>query len=470
MRAQLRFKTALTLSFTAILMSLYGAASLMILGFQSRQSRTDLHYLLYSEAEAAASYIASTQKLDFPELVTFVEHTPVPVWLRVTEHGEVVAATPELPDLTVEPDSVERVGDLGVVLTNGGRRLASVRHDVWNRPGMEVEALTRPDVLGKRSRQLLLNLVLTGLILVPLSVLAGRFLSRYALRPVDSLVTSIRGMDPQSLDHRLAADGPVKETSDLAREFNNLLERVASTVEHLQRFTATASHELRTPISSLRTGIEVALRRQRSAAEYRTICEESLEEIVRMQHVVEGLMGLARERTEADEAPPRRAVCLAGVIRLAERTLGALATAKDLRISEQLDEGVEVWGHEAQLQLMVINLLDNAIKYSPRGGDIRITSGHAEDMARMTVADQGPGIPASDRPFVFDRHFQGGRRPRRDGTPRIGGIGLDVVRWVAEVHRGRVRLVDGCGAGAKLGVLIPLADPEDRFDRPERTE
>ncbi len=446
----LTFRTALTISFAGISMLLYLAASLIILGFQTRHSRADLHLLLYSEAEGLAGYVASTGRMDYPELVGFEEETPLPIWLRVIQGSRVVASTPEMPVVPVpEADTGE---GLNLVEAEGGA-LASVQHQVWNRPGLRVEALARREFLDQRLRELLLTLSLTGLILLPLSAAAGHLLARHALRPVQSLVASIACIDSRDLSRRLRVSGPVREISELAAEFNSLLERVESSVSNMQRFTANASHELRTPIASLRTGLEVILRRDRGPEEYRTLLVESLREIDRMQRVIEGLMALAREKASAAE-PPREPVDLGEVARLSDRTMRPLAEEKDLRLTIRVAETAVVRGNADQLQLLLINLIDNAIRHSPGGSEICVDVGRRDGYGRMGVRDQGPGVPPEDRPHIFDRHYQGSQRP---GERRLGGIGLDVVSWVAEVHRGSVRLVGEAGAGAEFEVLLPLA-------------
>ncbi len=455
----LSFRTALTISFAVISMLLYLAASLIILGFQTRHSRADLHVLLYSEAEGLAGYIASTGRMDYPELVAFEEETPLPVWLRVIQGSRVVASTPEMPVVPV-PAAEIREGRLSLVDAADGA-LASVQHQVWNRPGMRVEALAQRDFLDQRMRELLLTLALTGLILLPLSAIAGHLLARHALRPVQSLVTSIASIDSSDLSRRLGVTGPVREISELAAEFNSLLERVETTVENMQRFTANASHELRTPIASLRTGLEVTLRRDRSPEEYRTLLAESLQEIDHMQRVIEGLMALAQEKASAAE-PPREPVDLGEVARLSDRTMRPLAEEKGLALTTRVAETAVVLGNADQLQLLLINLIDNAIRHSPGGSEIRVDVGCRDGFGRVAVCDQGPGVPPEDRPHIFDRHYQGSRRP---GERRTGGIGLDVVSWVAEVHRGTVRLAGDAAAGAEFEVLLPLAGAEP-LERP----
>lgn len=474
--------TLLRCSLIVFALALYLVACLIIYAFQIQQSRTDLHYLLYSEAESLASYVASTGKLDFPELQSVEEDTPTPIWLRVVEDGKVIAATPNFPDIPLatagevaqllehdpegggvpetkvakkeEKEEEEEEGELFLLtaIARDGTTYPLIRHEVWNRTGTYVEAITRADAMKSRLRKLLATLMLTGLILLPLATVVSELLSRQLQRPIEELIREIRGIEARNLSSRLQAAGPVAEIADLAEEFNELLARVEAEVRRMRRFTANASHELRTPIASLRAGIDVCLRRPRTAEEYRAHLEESLREIDRVQRVVEGLLALAREPDGARCPSVREPVELFKVAEQACRVLRPLASEKQVEIACHEEGDPIVSGDAAQLELMLINLIDNAIRYSPRRKKVRIEVSRVGQEARLLVADEGPGIPPEEREAVFNRHFQGRTESK---SPRVGGIGLDLVRWVVEVHGGKVRVLADGEPGAKFEILLP---------------
>ena len=477
MTAPRRFKltTLLRASLVLSALALYLVACLIIYAFQLRQTRIDLHYLLYSEAESLASYLASTGKLDFPELVAIDESVPTPVWMRVVERGQVIAATPHFPEIPLAgaeelapllgrairnglPGGAEEEGEPSLVTATArdGGSFPLVRHEVWNRDETYVEALTHAGAAGSRLRTLLVTLALTGLILVPLATVVAELVSRPLLRPIEELIAAIHGIGAKNLGSRLAVAGRVVEIAGLTEEFNGLLDRLEAEVRRMRRFTANASHELRTPIASLRAGIDVCLRRPREAAEYRAHLEESLHEIDRVQRVVEGLLALAREPDGARYPSVREPVALAGVVERTCRVLKPLADEKQIDLRFSGAGSPVVLGDPAQIELMLINLVDNAIRHSARGKELRIEAGRQGSLARLLVVDQGPGIPRTERAAVFDRYFQGGAGERR--SPRIGGIGLDLVRWVVEVHGGEVKVVDDDEPGAKFEILLPAED------------
>jgi signal transduction histidine kinase len=468
-RFQLTALLRASLIFTAL--ALYLAGCLIIYAFQVRQTRIDLHYLLYSEAESLASYLASTGKLDFPELVSIDENVPTPVWMRVVERGRVIAATPHFPDIPLAapaelapllgeaakkgPEHDEEEEEEPSLLTarsRDGGAYPLVRHAVWNRDDTYVEVVTHRGAAGRRLRTLLATLALTGLILLPLAAVVAELVSRPLLRPIEELIAAIHRIEAKNLGSRLESAGRVAEIADLTEEFNGLLDRVEAEVKRMRRFTANASHELRTPIASLRAGIDVCLRRPREAEEYREHLAESLHEIDRVQRVVEGLLALAREPEGARYPSVREPVDLAAVVERTCRVLQPLADEKQIELQVTSAGSPVATGDPAQIELMLINLVDNAIRHSARGKEVRIEASRKDGHARLLVVDQGPGIPKQERAAVFDRYFQGGAEER---SPRIGGIGLDLVRWVVEVHGGEVRVVDDDEPGAKFEILLP---------------
>jgi two-component system OmpR family sensor kinase len=330
-----------------------------------------------------------------------------------------------------------------------------VAHEIWNEPGTEVEAFSSLHLLARRERDLRFALGSAGLVLIPLAALAGRLLAARALKPVDTLVASISALDSDRLEQRLAAPGAVAEIALLTDEFNRLLDRLEESIEAMRRFTADASHELRTPISILRTGLEVTLRKERTAAEYREVMRENLEEIERVQRIVEALLTLARSHRGDTREVRREPVDLSAVVDRAVASLRPLAEERSVALDAQTVPGLQVVGDPDQLRLLVVNLLDNAVKFTPPGRRIHLRLEGRPDRARLEVRDEGPGVAAEDRPFIFDRFYRAPTtRPTGSAT---GGLGLAVVRWVAERHGGEVRLLDTEGPGAIFEVLLPRA-------------
>lgn len=459
MRAPSSLQGRIALLSAGIFLILFLLAFALVVIIDARNGRRDLEIFLYAEAEALAGYFAASGRLDFPELMSTDEQTPLPTWLRLIGDGETLARTPGMPEIPVAPLTGAALGRLRRIDGRGGSGYVAVSHEVWNRPGYFTEAITSAEVLGQRRRQLVVGLVLAALLLVPLAALGGRLLASRALGPLEDLVLATRKIDPQRLADRLQAPGAVEEVSLLTTEFNRLLDRLEKSVESMKQFTADASHELRTPISILRTGLEVALRKERSAAEYRALLEENLVEIERIQRIVEGLLTLARaDRESAAEEP--LPVELSEVVTEAVASVRPSADDQQVVLEEHVEPELRVLGNVDQLRLMVVNLLDNAVKFTPAGREIRIELGERGGRAVLTVADQGIGVPRADREKIFDRFFRGSQARASGAGP--GGLGLSVVKWVADSHGGCVRLLEDRGPGATFEVDLPLdGDPAE---------
>ncbi len=435
---------------------LYTVAAALVLILDARTSRNQLEALLDTHARSLAGYYASTHRLDVPELAAVDKDTPFPIWLRVVRQGRALASTPGLQDLGTGHREKKDAGHLEIWTPDHGRRLAMVSYAVWNEPGTEVEAFSSLHLLNQRERTLAYALAAAGLLLLPFAALAGRLLAARALRPVDALVASIRALDSSRLDQRLAAPGAVAEIAHLTGEFNRLLVRLEESVDTMRRFTADASHELRTPISILRTGLEVTLRKDRTAEEYREVLQENLEEIERIQRIVEALLTLARTQPGDQQEIPNESVDFSRLVTGALATIHPLAGEKNLTLEAAIAPDIHLPGDPDQLRLMVLNLLDNAVKFTPTGGSIHLRLETLDNKARLEIRDDGPGIAEEDRPFLFDRFYRSRTtRATRSIGSVSGGLGLSLVRWVAERHGGTARLLETGGRGAGFEVVLP---------------
>lgn len=437
--------------FAGSLLALYGIPAALVYVYASAQARQDAVLTLKAEAEALAAYVAGSGALDAPELRE-PEEEPIPMWMRVSRNGSVLAETPGFPRL---PARAEPAGERPVVEVDFLPTVpayAMVRHEIGGRtPGLWVEAVGSLEPLQRSERRLGAELFLAGLVLIPLAALGGRALAQRALRPIGGLVEAIRGLDPDRPAGRLQLPGGVvEEVAVLSGAFNALLDKLEESVERMRRFTADASHEIRNPLSVLRTGLEITLRREREPAEYQKLMRENLEEIDRLQAVIEGILLLARDGAGSESRLASAPVDLGAVVRTTAAFFASSSSELGVRIDEQVEPGLVIPGDAGLLRLVVFNLLDNALKHSPQGEVVRIEAQRQDGAALLRVADHGPGVRPVDRGRVFERFFRGGPA----SGSGVGGIGLSVVRWVAEAHGGSVRLLD-TDRGAAFEVRLP---------------
>lgn len=452
-------RAAFTWWFAATLVVLYGVVATSV-WLYSRTS--DQHYAiltLKAEGEAVAGYLTATGRLDAPEFAG-LETAPFPTWFRLWQGAQVLAETPGAPAPVARHPGPTK-DELRTAWAPSIRGpYVSVYHAVGGPLQGAILEVTAPTASVLRAeRRLGVALALGGIIVIPLAALGGRLLAQRALRPVDGLVTRIRSLNSARLSDRLAVPpGTVEEVAILASAFDDLLDALERNVDTMRRFTADASHEIRNPLSVLRLGLEVALRRPRDVAEYRHVIHENLEEIERLQAVLEGLLTLAREVPGAPHALASAPVDLSALVARTADTFATAAAERRIRVDRDIQPDLEVQGDAHLLRLIAFNLLDNALKHSPPDAAVRVALAGRDDAVHLRVADQGPGVAPENRERLFRRYS----RAVRPDEPGVGGLGLSVVAWVAERHGGRVQLLN-TARGAEFEVTLPRLAPRARL-------
>lgn len=288
-------------------------------------------------------------------------------------------------------------------------------------------------------------------------VVIGALLTRRALSPIEGLVAMARRIGESSLNRRLPAPGTDDEVGRLAATLNEMLERIERGVQMQRRFTADASHELRSPLSRLRAELEIALRRPRTPGEYEELLRSSLEEVERLSGLTEELLALARlDAGEGAQAPPAPAL-VADVVTEAVARVAPEARRLEIALVSEVTPRIEVDVVPGALAMVIENLLSNALKFSPPHGQVTIRTLVAGSEALLSVSDSGPGIPPDEIPRLFERFFRG-RASQTPGAPG-SGLGLAICRAVVEARGGRITVDSRPDAGATFTVHLPLAAP-----------
>ena len=298
--------------------------------------------------------------------------------------------------------------------------------------------------------------------LIPLGVLlagiGGYFLARKSLEPVAAMGAQAERISAANLHERLAVKNASDELGRLARTFNDLLDRLNQSFERQRRFISDASHELRTPISILRGEAEVALSQpERSSEEYRESLAVLQQEAERLANIVEDLFTLTR--ADAGEYRLTRSdFYLDELAADCVRATRALAQAKNIALAAaEAPREMPVRADEELLRRMILNLLDNAIKYTPEGGKVFVACSVVPDGYDLSVTDSGPGIPADLHSRIFERFFRVDRARSRNARDGGAGLGLSIARWIAEAHDGRIDLVRSDATGSVFNVHLPAA-------------
>lgn len=281
----------------------------------------------------------------------------------------------------------------------------------------------------------------------------GWLLARRALRPVDRMAESARRISAEHLAARLDGTGANDELSRLAQTLNEMLERLDASFRQIRQFSADASHELQTPLTILKGEIEVALRTPRTPEEYQRLLQSGLEEIDRLTRLVEGLLLLAR----ADAGVLRMDHQPVDLARLIEEVIGqakVLADNRNVTLLSEAPEPLSIQGDYERLRRVLLNLVDNGIKYTPAGGRVMLSCKGEGEWVLLRVADSGIGLSPEDQGRLFERFYRSAEaRSRGEGG---SGLGLCIARSIVEAHGGKIQVESTPGRGSTFTVFIPL--------------
>jgi heavy metal sensor kinase len=291
------------------------------------------------------------------------------------------------------------------------------------------------------------------------AMLLGRWTARVALRPLSDLAEAARAIDIEGLRRRLPLRGARDELDAVAGAFNQTLSRLEHTVGEMRQFSAALAHELRTPLAALRGDIELALLQPGNDESVQRRFASQLEEIDKLSGLIERILLLAR--AEAGEI-----VITLGTIDLGE-VVGSLvdqvepvAKAKGLDLQFERAGPATVHADANWLERLFLNLLDNAIKFTPAGGRVRVTVACEGTEARLAVQDTGVGMDPTVVPYVFERFFRAD--PARSSGAAGAGLGLSLVKWVVDRHHGRIEVESQPGHGSTFTVVLPALPPPGR--------
>ncbi len=292
-------------------------------------------------------------------------------------------------------------------------------------------------------------------VLLALATAGGFWLSSRALRPVEELTEGARSISARDLSRRLAVPTARDELRSLAETLNEMLGRVEDSFQQMRRFTADASHELRTPITLIRTAAEFSLLRERSREQLADNMRKILREAKRTSALVDDLLWLARADSGQHEIS-LRPVQLAPLLGDIADQAADLAAAKNLVVtSSAAPRDVVIQAEELALRRLLLILIDNAIKYTPNGGRISLEAEVRGAEVLITVADTGPGIASEDLPHIFERFWRADQaRSRESGGT---GLGLSIGREIAASHNGTLTVTSVLGRGSRFALTLPLA-------------
>ena len=462
-----------------VVMAVYASGVFMFVG---RYASSELNAKIREDSQWATAM--ADQRPDgslrwFGDESNFGENSP---WLQVWSDGKIIYRTenaernpiPRTEQLASHPtDSIVPIkagaatfrvltAPVTINLTDEHNRPTGVRHVVIQ--------VVRSEKAMRQEMARLLNILLLGLpIGVAAAGISGYLLARRALAPVERMAERAQSITAANLHDRLPVHDPNDDLGRLASVFNDTLGRLEASFDQMRRFTADVSHELRTPLTAIRSVGEVGLRGRRDEKAYRGIIGSMLEEVDRLASLVDRLLRWSR----AETGQAKMAQEVIDLHDLAEEIvahLGVLAEEKRQSLVVEQMGTPRGLGDRLVLRQALINLLDNAIKYTPVGGEIRVRVSELPAAATIDVVDSGPGIAADLRSRIFDRYNRDGRTEPTESTAPTGpaapgeiggaGLGLSISKWAVEANGGRLTLEpspEGLGTGSTFRITLPLA-------------
>ncbi len=305
--------------------------------------------------------------------------------------------------------------------------------------------------------ELLESFFLIFLVLIPValavSVFGGFALAHKSIQPVVEITTRARRITAENLDQTIPIRQVGDEIGQLTSTFNDMIRRLRDSFNQTRQFSADASHELRTPLTIMRGEIELALRSTKTPEEYRRVLQSSLEEILRMSSIIDNLLMLAKADQGIYHAEFSE-VNLRDLVEELYEDSEALAERKRIRVTLRRAAQITMVGDKVRLRQLFLNLIDNAIKYTPEGGSVTLSVEQQNGSAIFQVEDTGIGIPADEQEKIFDRFYRVDKARSREAGG--SGLGLSIAKWIVDLHRGTIAVSSQINKGSVFTVRLPL--------------
>jgi heavy metal sensor kinase len=283
-----------------------------------------------------------------------------------------------------------------------------------------------------------------------LGALAGLYLANLITKPLKHIIGTVRTISAENLKNRIDIPDTRDEIKKLADTFNTMLDKLDNSFTSQKQLIQDISHELRTPLTIIRGEIEVALKRERGSGDYQAVLQSSLEEIQRISAIVENLLVLSR--FDSQEVPlDMKRISLTALLQDIIADVKLIADKKKLMLELSADGGCSITADEGQLRRAFLNIIDNAIKYTPAGGRITVSVERDALGLHVRIADTGPGIQKENIPLIFNRFYRVDRSRSSEGF----GLGLSIAKSIVQAHKATISVDSEYGKGTTFTVTLP---------------
>jgi two-component system OmpR family sensor kinase len=398
---------------------------------------------------------------DDPDEAYFVESSTRYYQIFDKATGELIDQSHELDllDLDMDPDDVRAIPSSAIFTdaVAGSAKILFHNEIIHSPQGRNylLQIGARRDPIDDALQQLLILAIFVVPAGLAVASVASWWMAGRALRPINELTRAAMRIGISDLDRRLPLQGTGDELDQLSLTFNDMFGRLAKAIGEMKQFTASISHELRTPLTILRGEAEVMLLQPHPIQEYRRLLASHLEEYDRLAQLINRLLTLARAEAGDIQMHPEK-TDLAQLARYLVEQLDAVSSSKQISLSIQSEEPVYVKADREWLESAILNLLDNAIKYTSGGGRITIMVENRGAERRLEIRDTGIGIAPDAVPHIFERFYRAD--PSRSSSHEGAGLGLSLVQWIVQQHMGRVEVQSEPGKGSRFAICLP-GDP-----------
>lgn len=364
-------------------------------------------------------------------------------WQIENAQGNVIAASQNLHGQRInDSDALQKIDEHTYVwdpeLNGVPLRAMSIRLQSKKQFTGEITVATYDRIRHFAIDQLWNIMIICNVGFAGISIAAGWLISRKTLLPIHKIIAATQKITATNLHDRLPIEGPKDELQILAVTLNGMIDRLEVSFAQIQQFASDVSHELRTSLTILRGELDVALTRNRSAEEYKRVLHSVLEEVIYLSDMVEKFLYLSRKTSSRSNQIELKMIDFERLFQSVRNHLSSSMMKKQIELHVQMPRSINLLGDEDLLRRLFINLMENAIKYTPEDGTVGIKVERNERFIQIEVADNGIGIPEEHLPFIFQRFYRvdDSRTRSQGGT----GLGLALCKWTVEVHKGTIEV------------------------------
>lgn len=297
-----------------------------------------------------------------------------------------------------------------------------------------------------------LALTALGCLAIVGSWFGGLFMAKKALKPINRMIKELQKIEPEQLDKRLTPHSAKDEINKLSEVINEMLSRLENSFTQIRQFTANASHELRTPLAIMKAGIEVSLSKERDLCDYQQVLANNLEDLGRLSKIIENLFILTKADAGRYELHKQRMNLYPVIAEIVEQ-LKLIAEPKNIFVSMEKMEDAFIEGDDLLIRMMLLNLIDNAVKYTQSNGTIQMSLCKDNGWVKIAIRDNGIGIPQEDISHIFERFYRTSNARAADQAG--GGLGLSICQWIVKSHHGSITVKSELRKGSAFVITLP---------------